>query len=335
MNRRHSARRQFRYRAFTLIELLVVIAIIAVLIALLLPAVQQAREAARRSSCKNNLKQIALALHNYHDIHNSFPQGQSKDQNQWCCGGNWPVQILPQMEQSNTYNKINWAGDFSIAGHTRYERGGAAVFRRLVNTTYLCPSSPLPALDTSVINNPLRNMGHHYVGISGALGIGQGSNVNTDYGGVVRGNGILGINRHSRFRDVTDGTSNTMIIAEQCAYVNVNGTQKNLTSNYYGGWSGYAGRQATDQVSRPHWGAGPTCIRYPFNFGNGRISISSSSIPGADNTWDFNTNINSFHSGGIQVGLADGSVRFLNDSINMTTLRRLASMNDAQQLGQF
>jgi prepilin-type N-terminal cleavage/methylation domain-containing protein len=328
-------RRKWCRRAFTLIELLVVIAIIAILIALLLPAVQQAREAARRSTCKNNMKQIVLALHNYHDVHSTFPQGQTKDRNQWCCGGNWRVMILPMMDQSNAYNKVRFGTDTSFAANRYGYRGGAEVFRGLVVPTFLCPSSPLDPLDGSVGNNQQKGMVHHYVGISGVTGIGQGTERATDYGSRVRPNGILGINRHSKFRDVTDGTSNTVIVAEQSAKVNVDGVERNYTSNYYGGWSGYAGRQATDNASRPHWGAGTTCVRYPINFGAGGRRISRGSIPGADRSWDFNTIVKSYHTGGIHVGMADGGVRFVGENVNTNTLRRLASMNDGQVLGEF
>ncbi|MHC4880416.1 MAG: DUF1559 family PulG-like putative transporter [Planctomycetota bacterium] len=336
MDRFRLLRWRRRHHAFTLIELLVVIAIIAILVALLLPAVQSAREAARRSQCKNNLKQIGLALHNYQGTHSVFPQGQTKNRRQWCCGGNWRVMILPYMDHETTYGEINFAGPFSFAANAAWAYdGGAEVFRNLVIPTYLCPSSPMDPLDTRVINNNQRGLVHHYVGISGALGVPSGGNRNTDYGGVVRGNGIMGINRHSTFRDVTDGTSNTMIVAEQSAYVKINGTDQNRTSNYYGGWSGYAGNWANDlNVGRPHWGAGTTCIRYPINMGNG-TSVSSGAIPGADNTWDFNTILNSFHPGGIHIGMADGSVRFLSDNTDFTTVRRLGSMNDQEDIGEF
>ncbi len=333
-------RRNRWYRAFTLIELLVVIAIIAILIALLLPAVQQAREAARRSQCKNNLKQVALALHNYHSTSNTFPQGQSRygpgRGASWCCGGNWRVMVLPYMDQAPVYGKIDWDGAYSFGGSTNYARyaGGAEVFAGLTMSTFICPSSTLEPNDDSVINNPQKGQGHHYVGISGALGVGSFGNVNCDYGGVVRGNGIMGINRNSRMAHITDGSSNTIIVAEQSARVNLGGRERNLTNNYYGGWSGYAGRQATDRVGRPHWGAGTTCIRYKINHGNGR-NKPVGGIPGADNTWDFNTIVNSYHTGGIHVGIADGSVRFLSENINFTTFNRLGSMNDGDVVGEF
>ncbi|HBL46986.1 MAG TPA: prepilin-type cleavage/methylation domain-containing protein, partial [Planctomycetaceae bacterium] len=95
-------------RGFTLIELLVVIAIIAILIALLLPAVQQAREAARRSTCKNNMKQMGLALHNYHDIYSSFPIGAQSNYTK----PNWRIAILPQMDQAPAFNQLNFNGYF-------------------------------------------------------------------------------------------------------------------------------------------------------------------------------------------------------------------------------
>src|SRR6056300_529797 len=93
-------------RGFTLIELLVVIAIIAVLVALLLPAVQQAREAARRSACKNNLKQIGLALHNYHDVYGKFPYGANNSPQNW--GSSWMLSLLPYVEEANAFNQVNF-----------------------------------------------------------------------------------------------------------------------------------------------------------------------------------------------------------------------------------
>lgn len=340
MLKKHGTRRA-RYRAFTLIELLVVIAIIAILIALLLPAVQQAREAARRTQCKNNLKNISLGLHNYHDVYLTFPQGQSRNGPgrgaSHCCGGNWRVMILPQIDQAPAFNQVDFSGAYSFGGSTNYARyaAGAEIFAGLVVPAFVCPSSPLETNDTSVINNPQRGQTHHYVGISGSLGVERGPDRATDYGGLVRGNGLLGISRNARIRDAVDGTSNTIIIAEQSAEVNIDGTQINVTSNYYGGWSGQAGGQSTDRVGRPHWGAGTTCLRYPINHGFGKQSVPRGSIPGADRSWDFNTIINSYHTGGIQVGLGDGSVRFISENLDYGTLQRLCSMNDGDPLGEF
>ncbi|MCP4786680.1 MAG: DUF1559 domain-containing protein [Fuerstiella sp.] len=330
--------RKLRHRAFTLIELLVVIAIIAILIALLLPAVQQAREAARRTQCKNNLKNILLSLHNYHDVHTTFPQGQTPGRPRLhCCGGNWRVHVLPYMDQGTVFSQIDWSGAYSFGGSRNYAAyaGGAEVFAGLRIPTFICPSSPLDPNDTTVVNNQQMGQTHHYVGVSGSLGVPRGSNRKTDYGGVVRGNGLLGVNRNARIRDATDGTSNTIMIAEQSADVNIDGTNRNVSSNYYGGWSGQAGRIATDRAGRPHWGAGTTCLRYPINHGVGKQRIARSSIPGADRAWDFNTIINSYHTGGIQVGLGDGSIRFVSENLDFGTLQRLCSMNDGDTVGEF
>ena len=189
--------------------------------------------------------------------------------------------------------------------------------------------------DPSVVNNQQKGQTHHYVGISGSLGVPRGGNRNTDYGGVVRGNGLLGISRHAKIRDAVDGTSSTIMVAEQSAEVNIDGTFRNVSSNYYGGWSGQAGRQATDKAGRPHWGAGTTCLRYPINHGAGKQVVARSSIPGADRAWDFNTIVNSFHTGGIQVGLGDGSIRFISENIDFGTLQKLCSMNDGDTVGEF
>ena len=137
-----------RHRGFTLIELLVVIAIIAILIALLLPAVQQAREAARRTQCKNNMKQIGLALHNYHDTHGSFPMAFS----QWSWNGlsfpvdqaptfNYHVYILPFIDQAPLYNQLNFSVSSRVAPN--------AQFAGLIIPAFQCPSDPIAGITRS------------------------------------------------------------------------------------------------------------------------------------------------------------------------------------------
>ena len=134
-------------RGFTLIELLVVIAIIAVLIALLLPAVQQAREAARRTQCKNNLKQLGLALHNYHDVFNRLPMSQYVIPTGMPQAGllqrTWTRRILPFLDQATIYNQWNWTQGYAVGTNLTLIATPLAVFK--------CPSSPVP-IQVSVVD---------------------------------------------------------------------------------------------------------------------------------------------------------------------------------------
>jgi len=136
--------RREKRRAFTLIELLVVIAIIAILIALLLPAVQQAREAARRTQCKNNMKQIGLALHNYESTSTCFPLGSNAS---WDRIPNWRLQIFPYLEQANLYSRM----DFNLSFSGLVTNANTTALSNNKIATYICPSSPLdPNADSSV-----------------------------------------------------------------------------------------------------------------------------------------------------------------------------------------
>lgn len=213
-----------RRRGFTLIELLVVIAIIAVLIALLLPAVQQAREAARRSQCKNNLKQLGLAFHNYHDLHNQFPPGYidlrgaggvPDNDGHWT----WSAMILPQIDQAPLYNMIDVGGSRPTAAITNFRRE----MQSPINS-FRCPSSPGPgthdaALDPgyAIENTANANTGlslTNYVVSNGTASV----RVNKATNPVQATTGATGaFFRDSRigFRDITDGSSNTILIGER------------------------------------------------------------------------------------------------------------------------
>jgi len=326
----------FRLRnksGFTLIELLVVIAIIAILIALLLPAVQQAREAARRTQCKNNLKQIGLGLHNYHDVFSTFPIGSQISYFRT----NWRASILPQIDQANVFNQMNPYPEArrGYAAGTGNTASGwdtpNAVLNNLLIAAYKCPSSTTQAFNTStspVTNNgtasPNAALGREtamtmdYVGISGSYsGVAP---FNQDCGAVsynsyACNSGMMRIGRESRMRDCKDGTSNTIIIGEDSGLVN----NRDVRSNYYGGWAGHLGLSS--------WGTGVRTIRYSPNL--------KTTPPGGDQTYTSNSPLTSQHDGGIHALLTDGAVRFISENIDINILLGLGSAKDGLVSGEF
>ncbi|QDV48729.1 DUF1559 domain-containing protein [Gimesia fumaroli] len=320
-------------RGFTLIELLVVIAIIAILIALLLPAVQQAREAARRSTCKNNMKQIGLALHNYHDTFRAFPIGSQTSYYR----ANWRSSILPYLDQAPAYNQLTQkahsqhgfaAGNGNSASGYNTEN---AVLNNFFVPVYKCPSSTADAFYTGAspiskngTTSPNASLGKEtgmtmdYVGISGSYSGVAPFNTkcgSTVYGGNWCNSGLMLIADSARMRDCKDGTSNTMIIGEDSGLVD----NKDYRSNYYGGWSGHLGLSG--------WGTGVNTIRYNPN--------PPTAPTGGDQTYAPNNPLTSEHVGGIHALLADGAVRFISNNVDIETLRRLGMKNDNLVLGEF
>ncbi len=307
-----------RKRGFTLIELLVVIAIIAVLIALLLPAVQQAREAARRSQCKNNLKQIGLALHNYHDAMSVFPYAAEQTKNQTGF-----TMLLPYLDQAPLYNTLNFS---------------AAMGKWFNNTT----SGPTPAtatvnLDAAKVRlnvllcpsdngNPTHSDDPTYYGC-----MTSGNSYKTTYGFVVTSpftanpptywrneavgtRGMFGWNSNSQIRDVTDGTSNTVAVSETTLAVS-NGTAPPWSCTDWVGGSGISFSYAPPNT----WWLAP--------YGN-----PAPGIPGRLQSWAF---AGSTHVGGLHVLMGDGGVRFLSQNINNTTFVQLSQIADGQVIGEF
>jgi len=243
--------------AFTLVELLVVIAIIGVMVGLLLPAVQAAREAARRSQCNNNLKQMGLALHNYHDTHNSFPPSCMKEKLQDDGGRaqttTWHASLLPFMEQQPMFDRIVGLG-FGIIWN---DDGVNEELLRTKMPGYECPSSP-DQIDRFDDNGATeRHRGNYGVVVTGTVGYtastrqtnGENNNHMDDGGyGHARWNGpFLMQNRTTRFADIIDGTSNTLFIGEryrnqigQRTYIYI-GTPNG--QNQHSKWSGSTGIQ--------------------------------------------------------------------------------------------
>jgi prepilin-type N-terminal cleavage/methylation domain-containing protein/prepilin-type processing-associated H-X9-DG protein len=274
-------------RGFTLVELLVVIAIIGILVGLLLPAVQAAREAARRMQCSNNLKQIGLALHNYHDANNKFPQGFTRFHS-W----GWAVRILPYIEQRSLYEKLatdsgNW-GPINNAVNP--------VLLATLQTKmpgYLCPSDAAPELnDKRTLGGRQVSMGN-YAGVNGSLlffHLGAWYDAESSPGVYVGGNGALFMDSKIGFRDITDGSSNTLLVGER-DYKFHNGVVWQGTTNTNGG---YANR---------HF-----CISTAGFTDRGRDHKINGLDPNA---------FGSRHTGGAMFAYCDGSVHFLSQSISV------------------
>jgi len=320
---------------FTLIELLVVIAIIAVLIALLLPAVQQAREAARRSQCTNNLKQLGLALHNYHDVNNSFPIGAPGNQRP-----NWRYGLLPYLDQAPLYNQLVVNGTWqsacsSTSAYGQQYTNSNLILVGLAVPVYECPSSPLDSNDpASAMCNYDRLQLHDYVGISGATpDPANRSNVcstGLTYG-VFCTNGMLVPHKNMRLRDATDGASNTIMIAEQSGVVGTTDRR----ANYHGGWRGSSGSQAQDitAITGALHISGITTVAFRIN--SKTTQSGGNTTPRSDGAYMGNTIVNSYHPGGINVLLGDGAVKFISENLDFTTFTRLCVRDDGQVVGEY
>lgn len=305
--------RRSHARGFTLIELLVVIAIIAVLIALLLPAVQQAREAARRTQCLNNLKQVGLALHNYHDLSNMVPPG-------WIgvtagvpnidgpSGFGWAAFLLPQLDQAPLYNVI----DFNVSCFARPAND------RPLNTVisaFRCPTDP--STDTWRIAaeaNPAAFLATlptaNYVGNFGAQGYEDVCASPPFPNATCRGNGVFFHNGNVRFRDLTDGLSNTVLVGEHRT-----DTRPIVTASgpeWHSTWVGVVagGEEAVARVL----GVADHTPNHPA------LHID-----------DFS----SWHTGGVNLLMGDGRVRFVTQHIDLGIFQALATRDGGELVSDF
>ncbi|QDU74489.1 putative major pilin subunit [Bremerella volcania] len=304
-------RRMRASRGFTLVELLVVIAIIGVLIALLLPAVQQAREAALRMQCSNNLKQLGLAIHNYHDTFLTFPGG-----NYGCCWGTWQVSILPFIEQENLYNNYNITDKYydDTARYSGNQNTDVTVVRLNALT---CPSdSP---------NEPFGTITSHNYGANyGNTGYAQGTINGVAFKGApfkyVADN--VGSEGYFGFRDITDGTANTVLFAEK-----LQGEGEDLRAYSWWGDGGSVSGYLMPNSSEPdRIYSASYCNNLPEK--NLPCDVSTTSAPTVFAA-------RSRHPGGVQVVLCDGSSRFVAETIQVDTLRNLMASRDGMVLGEF
>lgn len=302
----HAPRRSCR--GFTLIELLVVIAIIAVLIALLLPAVQQAREAARRTQCRNHLKQLGLGIQNYHDNHKMFTAGyyqgpNPNSQNE----STWITHSLPFIDQQALYKTVpTWSICFGCQP----------------NAAQTLVSKSLPALKCPSDQDTGPALTYYAKGnYAGNNGIGPMANESWN----VTARGAYGMFRQNtgrQMRDVRDGTSNTVAISE---LVNVAGNDFRGVMHYPEG-------------PLYHHNVGPNSAA-PDQFRTGLcVSVPRAPCIGTYGAWNTRSVIltaRSSHTGGVHVAMVDGSVRFVNNTIFLTTWQNLGVPDDGKVLGEF
>jgi prepilin-type N-terminal cleavage/methylation domain-containing protein len=335
-------RRPRRGSGFTLVELLVVIAIISLLIGLLLPAVQSARESARRASCINNLKQVGLALHGHLASFGVFPAGAPVPPTRNRGNPNWHVAILPFLEQTALYDRLGLAAGVFRAD---YLNADTNVLLNVMIQAYQCPSSGFPALWSGITGNEIYAPAPpgsiqciDYVGIAGAATSGNadpfgrsgvvGAPAGASTSGCVSRSGVLSLLPRAAAH-CRDGLSTTVMVGEQSGQVN----GKEISANRHGGWMGWY-NLATADITVETMRFGPDAHQYPYASGittvrrqpNWYWTAGAGSI---DNyTGSNNTLLNSFHPGGIDVLLADGAVRFLKETVELTTLHRLCCGDD-------
>jgi len=331
-------RRSSLRRGFTLIELLVVIAIIAVLIGLLLPAVQTVREAANRMSCTNNLKQIGLALHQYHDSRRFFPPGyvdgntnpNSTPDNDVGPGWGWASFLLPFLEQDNTYKLINFQVGVAVGSNAAVSQQSLKVFQ--------CPSDglqdPFPIYD-STFTNPIATVAHgNYVGCNGWIecfngaGGNPGSAGNDGLPGTAgrAGVGLFYRNSHNNIANVTDGLSNTIVAGERSS----NHAPSTWTGAVTGGrCPAWMANQPPAPYTPP---PGPPYDNADFDEAFVLSHCNATHLPNADfPIYDPDT-FYSYHPAGANFLFGDGSVHFLSSGIDPFTYQYLSTIAGGEAL---
>jgi len=341
--------RTSKSKAFTLIELLVVIAIIAILIGLLLPAVQKVREASSRAQCSNNLKQLGLAMHSYHDGFRIFPRNYTRvGTNVWeALSVNFL--LLPYLEQTGLFQKLLLPADPAVGDSAAWSNDW-----NLANTklkVFICPSSEPATLRTS----------DYWGGPGCNYGWSTGSSTETTWAGS-RFNGMISYQTDTKMSDVSDGLSNTLLASELLAGTGASGGAGNFPRDIFytsngmfnavvnknfptqaelntigtaaktspsgvrgtigGNWAWYAAGQSTlTTAAPPNW-------EYPTAGGD--------CCPGGAHDWGFGIiPPRSRHTAGVNALFGDGSLRFIRDSVTLITFQRLGNKSDGLVLGDY
>jgi prepilin-type N-terminal cleavage/methylation domain-containing protein/prepilin-type processing-associated H-X9-DG protein len=328
-----------RRSGFTLIELLVVIAIIAILIALLVPAVQKVREAAARTQCINNMKQIGLALHGYHDVYKVFPPGSAADVAPWKTpptaadtdwGSSWMVFVLPYLDQSTV--SIRWI----FSGQSGWQvANNNALIKGLVIGSYRCPSTSLPDLNPYSTTLPgaggVGIMYTSYVAIGGAI---NNTGVKTWNSNIASDRGMLFQLSKVKMVQVTDGTSNTIMVGEQSNHLRNAANAIILGRNFGGGNIAVtcAGPDGWIQGCRRNIPNNTGSTDVVYNVATIRWSINQIGMTlqagGCHDNVGNNIPLSSMHTGGCNLLFGDGTVRFWTNATPLATLFAAASRDE-------
>ena len=352
--------------AFTLIELLVVIAIIAILIALLLPAVQQAREAARRSQCKNNLKQMGLGLHNYHDVYGIFPPGgvpvyTDYTNNGNCCNGgpriSWHVRIFPFMDQAPLYNQLNFSAGW-VTGNTPNGTGLQAAWDTIIaggqrarqfQVPYaLCPSDGTTRDPNWAVGNYSGSLGSQITTSNGGAPCepfnvfaefipqpgAATTNWNAGHGNSADARRISGMFSRAGagvgINGVGDGTSNTIFVGEILPSCHDH-------KSYWWNSNGMGNAHASTVVPINNMTTCEETVRNPGLASHPQCAPQAfgGNLTTSQQKWNFSWGFRSRHVGGAHFLLVDGSVRFLSQNLDHGTYQRLGGRRDGGTIGEF
>jgi len=326
--------KKIKNHGFTLVELLVVIAIIGVLVALLLPAVQAAREAARRSQCVNNQKQLGLALHNFHDIHLTLPPMSTEDwgdENNHANWG-WGALILPQIEEENSYNLLDieqgnnkntyWDRHTGNRLHDAVTNASLLAILQTPVSGFLCPSSAGPDLNDDKPIPHSSGAGTIYIARSDYICANDADHIDRQ-----GPDGSFGWPRYDlpfKFRDITDGTANTIFLGERC-YV---------LENVQVGGALVHGHTGNNEGT----GSGAVATGFFCVAGSGYFPINST----AGSNDGYRQGFASLHPGGAVFTFGDASVHFISETIDHntndaanSTFEYLLQRNDGEVLGEY